>query len=134
MNYKIAAFLAFLLWGIWAYFTKILTRHIPPAILSLITYLALLIPLFIFTLLTSSFIFNPFLWYAIPLGIISGIGTAFFYLALARGPANIVLPFTSLYILIPVILSTIFLKEPLTLTHLLGILFSLLAIFFLTLK
>ncbi|MEO0117328.1 MAG: EamA family transporter [candidate division WOR-3 bacterium] len=134
MDYRLAAFLAFLLGGIWAYFTKVLTQHINPGILSLVTYIALLIPLFLFCLLTSAFTYKPILLYAIPIGIVSGIGTALFYYALARGPANIVLPFTSLYILIPVILSTLFLKEPLTKTHLLGIIFSLLAIFFLSLK
>uniref|UniRef100_A0A7C3UNG5 EamA domain-containing protein n=1 Tax=candidate division WOR-3 bacterium TaxID=2052148 RepID=A0A7C3UNG5_UNCW3 len=134
MDYRLSAFLAFLLWGIWAYFTKLLTRSLNPALLSFVTYLALLIPLFFFTLFTHSFNYQPNLLYAIPVGIISGVGTALFYYSLTKGPANVVLPFTSLYILIPVILSTIFLKEPLGKNHLLGIIFSLLAIFFLSLK
>ena len=62
-------------------------------------------------------------------GILGGFSTIIFYAALRRAPANIVIPLSSLYIVLTVILSFFFLRETIHLKQFAGILLGLLAIF-----
>jgi len=66
--------------------------------------------------------------YALIAGIVSVIGTIAFYSALQEGKAIIVIPLTSLYPVITVVLSYLILHEQITLTKGLGIILALVAI------
>ncbi|MFC1790290.1 EamA family transporter [Patescibacteria group bacterium] len=66
------------------------------------------------------------------IGLIGAFGGIFFYHLLSQTEASIAIPLTALYPALTVILSIIFLKEALTLAKLLGIVFSLVAIYFLS--
>lgn len=65
-------------------------------------------------------------------GLAAGVASVFFYMAMKRGPASVVMPLTGMYIVIPALLGFIFLKEPPTVTHILGLVCAGLAVFFLT--
>ena len=65
-------------------------------------------------------------------GLAAGVASVLFYVAIRKGPASVVMPLTGMYIMIPALLGFIFLKEPLTLAHVLGLVCAGLAVLLLT--
>ena len=65
-------------------------------------------------------------------GLAGGFALFFFFKALATGPASMIVPFTSLYPVLTVILSVFFLHESLTARHLAGIILATLAVWLLS--
>lgn len=65
-------------------------------------------------------------------GLLSGVacsfGYLFFYKAIEKGQATVVVPITSLYIAISAIFAFMILAEPLTFKKILGILFAIVAV------
>lgn len=61
-------------------------------------------------------------------GLLGGIASLALYGALRYGPANTVIPLSSLYLVLTVVLSWVFLGESITLRHLAGVAFGLVAI------
>jgi len=72
----------------------------------------------------------------ITFGLLAGlggcVGTILFYQLLAREPASLVVPLTSLYPAVTVVLAAAFLHEELAPTRIVGIIFALAAVFLLT--
>lgn len=73
------------------------------------------------------FVLSSFNWWGYLFGILWGIGTVTFIIALKSAPASIVLPLTSLYPLITALLAIFFLNEPLTIKTGTGIVLAVLA-------
>jgi uncharacterized membrane protein len=67
---------------------------------------------------------------ALGAGLAYGLALVFFFVALRRGPASVVVPLSGMYILIPAVLGFIFLKEQVTVSHILGLVCAGLAVFF----
>jgi uncharacterized membrane protein len=65
-------------------------------------------------------------------GMLGGISSLIFYSVLKKAPANVVIPLSSLYIVVTVTLSYFFLAETITFKKILGIIFGFLAIILLT--
>lgn len=65
-------------------------------------------------------------------GIIGSLGLIGYYILLTREEASIIVPLTALYPALTAVLAIIFLHESLTPTKLLGIILSLIAIYFLS--
>lgn len=65
--------------------------------------------------------------YALPVGLISLIAILSFYKALKLGPTSVVLPLTNMYVILPVLYGFIFLKETVSTTRVLGIIFAIIA-------
>ncbi len=78
--------------------------------------------------------FNRYVFFAFCAGIGAEVATLAFNRALQKGgPANVVVPLTSQYVLIIVLFSTIFLKEPITWQRIVGVIAALVAIVMLSL-
>ncbi len=77
--------------------------------------------------------FNKYVLYSIPVGIISLVAMISFYKALKLGPSSVVLPLTNLYVILPVLFGFIVLKESVTVVRVIGIVFAVLAAVLLTL-
>lgn len=131
MNYQIYCLITLLGWGLWGFGTKLLGKFYPPFPLSFFSNVGTVIFLCFF-ILKFPLPINKFSFYSLINGLIAGVGTIGFYFALSKGEASVVFPITSLYIVFPVILGYIFLKEPITLKHFLGFIFSLIAIYLLS--
>lgn len=128
MDYRIYCLIALVGWGVWGFFSKLLTKNMN---LTLFIFFATLTPtIFIiaYTFATTPVRFDRLAIYALLVGLISGIATISFYLALAKGPASVVIPFTGLYFIIPAILGFLLLKEPLNPAHIIGIVLAAIAI------
>ena len=65
-------------------------------------------------------------------GVCAAAGSLSLYRALSLAPANVVIPLSSFYVVVTVVLSSVFLQEPVTARQLLGMLLGLAAIVLLT--
>jgi transporter family protein len=66
--------------------------------------------------------------WALVTGALGALGTLFLYLTLRAAPTSIVVPLSSLYPVVTVILAYIFLQEELSLTRVLGVVCALVAV------
>jgi len=107
--------LTILMWGLWGFFGKMaLERNMPP----ISVFLAeVLISLFVATFFVRRAFIPPQAKWSM-FGLFSGaglaIGLVFYYLALEHAQANMIVPLTSLYPAVTVVLSYIFLHERLS--------------------
>ncbi|MBM4289312.1 MAG: EamA family transporter [Deltaproteobacteria bacterium] len=128
------ALLAWGFWGLWGFFSKIAAGHLPNWAIFLVQ-LGVYMVMGVFIIF---FIRTPVTWSAtgvlaaMGVGLSGGCGLFFFLKALATGPATVVVPLTSLYPVITVILGVLFLQENLTLRHLAGIILAVGAVWFLS--
>jgi len=122
------------LWGVWGFLGKVAAQNLPSSVVYLLTISGHLVV--VVYLLVSGL--GPVSWqpWGVGAAVVSGIAMAvallFFLEALARGPAMVVVPLTALYPAVTVVLSGIFLKEALTLRHLVGLVLALAAVWLLS--
>jgi len=126
--------LALVLWGLWGVFSKIAATHLPSWAIFLVEICVyLLVGGFIWGLLRTPVTWTfPGAAAAVAAGLSGGFALFFFLKALSTGPAAVVVPLTSLYPVITVLLGITFLQENLSLRHLLGILMASAAVWLLS--
>jgi bacterial/archaeal transporter family protein len=126
--------LALVLWGLWGVFSKIAATHLPSwAIFLVEIWVYLVVGGLIWGLLRTPVTWTvPGAVAAIAAGLAGGFALLFFLKALSTGPAAVVVPLTSLYPVITVLLGITFLQEDLSLRHLLGILMASAAVWLLS--
>jgi transporter family protein len=134
MNWLGFSLLALTLWGVWGFLGKVATQNLPAPAVYLLTISGHLVVV-AFVLVEG---LGPVAWQ--PGGVVAAVGSGlamavallFFCEALARGPALVVVPLTALYPAVTVILSWLFLREALTLRHLVGLALALTAVWLLS--
>jgi transporter family protein len=126
--------LALVLWGLWGVFSKIAATHLPSwAIFLVEIWVYLVVGGLIWGLLRTPVTWTvPGAAAAVAAGLSGGFALFFFLKALSTGPAAVVVPLTSLYPVITVLLGITFLQEDLSLRHLLGILMAAAAVWLLS--
>lgn len=132
MDYRVLSVFALLCWGAWGFATKLISRSQPAGGVAFWSTLASLMPVTLFALLSNTGRSLRPAPLALASGLAAGVASVFFYAAIKRGPASVVMPLTGMYILIPALLGFVFLKEPPTVMHVLGLVCAGLAVFFLT--
>ena len=115
MTVVVYAGLTILMWGLWGFFGKMaLERNMPPVSVFLAE---VLISLFVAAFFVRRALIPPQAKWSV-FGLFSGaglaIGLVFYYLALEHAQANMIVPLTSLYPAVTVVLSYIFLHERLS--------------------
>jgi bacterial/archaeal transporter family protein len=125
--------LALVLWGLWGVFSKIAATHLPSWVIFLVEiWVYLVVGGFIWGLLRTPVAWTvPGAAAAVAAGLAGGFALFFFLKALASGPAGVVVPLTSLYPVVTVLLGLIFLHEGLNLRHLTGIILAAAAVWLL---
>jgi len=122
------------LWGLWGFFSKVATQYLGPQgayLLGLSGYLTVLGILLYETV--GKVPWNPWGWAAaVAAGMSTGFGLFFFFRALHHGAASVVVPLTSLYPVLTVFLSWLFLKESLSPRQLTGLVLALTAVWLLS--
>lgn len=123
----ILAIVALLLWGVWGLFPKLATNHISPASVMVFEGLGhvLVIAVVFVSLNFRPEIHSRGIIFAVLAGLVGTLGTIPFLYAISRGKASIVVPMTSLYPLVTIILSLLILNEPVTWKQGLGIVLAL---------
>lgn len=127
MEYVKYAFIALIGWGFWAIGSKLMTRFFNTVSISFWISFWSIIFLSIFLIFRKNLMVNNYVFYAVPIGLVSIIAMLAFYKALQIGPASVVIPLTNMYLIFPVLFGFVVLKETITLTRILGIVFAVLA-------
>ena len=127
MGYVKYTFIALLGWGLWAIGSKMMTRYFNTSSTSFWISTSTLIFLSIYLIFKRDLMINQKVIYALPVGLISLIAILSFYKALKLGPTSVVLPLTNMYVILPVLYGFIFLKETVSTTRVLGIIFAIIA-------
>jgi transporter family protein len=133
-GWLVYALLALVLWGLWGVFSKVASTYLPSWVIFLVELgVYLLVGVFIW-----GFLRTPVNWTfsgmaaAVAAGFAGGFALFFFLKALASGPAAVVVPLTSLYPVITVVLGVTFLQETLSLRQLAGIILAAMAVWLLS--
>ncbi|MDH4210422.1 MAG: EamA family transporter [candidate division WOR-3 bacterium] len=127
MDHVKYAFIALIGWGFWAIGSKLLTRYFNTLSTTFWISFWSIVFLTLVILFRKNLIFNKYVFYSIPVGIISLVAIISFYKALKIGPSSVVLPLTNLYVILPVLFGFIVLREPVTLVRIAGIVMAILA-------
>lgn len=124
-----------LLWGIWGFAAKVAISDIG---LQAIFWVSVISDILIVVYLLISNQFFPLrleekgIMYSIISGITGGIAIILFYILLKKYQASIVLPLTSLYPVVVVILGILILKEKITYLNGVGVVLALISIYLLS--
>jgi len=129
------ALITTLFWGVWGAFIEIPEKSGFPATLGYVVWALTMIPCAIFALKKINWKLefdkrSIFLGTAV--GVLGAGGQLLLFQALRQGPAYIVFPIISLYPVLTIFLSLMFLKERTHLRQWLGIILALVAMFFLS--
>jgi transporter family protein len=126
--------LAMVLWGLWGFFAKLAARFIPSQQAYIYevsgTFLVGVAMLFLLRFQPGG---DPRgALFGVLTGVTVGIGTYFFFVAIATGRSSVVVTVTALYPVVTLLLGLVFLKEGLAPKHWLGIVLALAAIWLLS--
>jgi transporter family protein len=129
-----AAIGAMFCFGLWGFFPKLAVLYLDPrSALVYQTMGGLLVGLVVLASLKFAPDYHPRgVLFAVLTGLAGVAGTLCFMAAAARGRISLVVSLTALYPLITIVLAALFLKEPLTLKHLAGMVCAVLAILLLS--
>ena len=127
MHYLKYALITLIAWGVWAIGGKIMARQLNAVSTTFWITLSSLFFLIVFLLIRRNLMINKYIFYGIPIGFVIVIAMLAFYEALRTGPASVVLPFTNLYVLFPVLYGFIVLQEAITIPRILGIVCAVIA-------
>lgn len=125
---------AIICWGLWAFFNKIAVGKIG---LQAAFWNAVIILLGITIYLIVTHQFFPLkqdttgISFAVLAGLATACASIIFYILLGKNPAGYVVTITSLFPIVTLVLSMIFLKESLSIQKIIGFIFAFAAIFFL---
>lgn len=141
-DWRVLSAVAILGWGLWGIMSKLSLRQLDWRVVLFVASIAafpIVIALGLGPLLGwgpnhSPVKINKYVLFACIAGFGSTIATLAFNRALQKGgPANVVVPLTSQYVLVIVLFSTFFLREPLTWNRIVGIVAAVAAIVLLSL-
>ena len=130
MRFVILSILVIILWGIWAFFFKVGVEEIgikQALIWNNMVAILLSILIILFLISSTQLKISKGTFYVMIATIFGITGSIIWYFSLEKNKASLVVSFTALYPLITVILSSIFLKEKLSLQNWIGIIFAIIA-------
>jgi transporter family protein len=130
MGWQVYAAVALVVWGFWGYLPKQALRTLDPRSILVLEGLG---GVLVAAAMLASRGFRvqpdaPGALAAIATGVCGLGGAYFFLLALERGKASVVVPFTSLYPLVTLVLSVVLLHEHPSRANLVGIVFAVAAV------
>ncbi len=131
-DWRYLSLMSILFWGLWGFLSKIAGNKLHwGSMLALLCFGTVIV---VAVSSPSSFIikFNRYSLLGLAAGISCALGYYFFYIALQNGTVGTVIPITSMYIVVAVILAFLFLNEPLSIRKMFGILSAILAIYLLS--
>lgn len=129
-DWLIYALICSLLYGLWGFFGNLATKYIDYKTAFVYEAIgAILTTLFIIQ--TNNFSFEGDvrgILFAMLVGVCGTVASLVFFIALGKGEVANVVSVTSIYPLITILLSSLFLKEPITLPQMLAVLLAIIAV------
>lgn len=133
MEYLLFAIVALLGFGFHDFSVKLLSAHVPSALIAGIAGTIGGVCILVYALAQGMVPqADRFTVYAGLIGLLFGISYVAYVTAIAKGPLSVAMPIIALWFLIPAILGIIFLREGITVTKMAGIAMAGGAIFLLT--
>jgi transporter family protein len=128
-DWVVTAVLALLFWGGWGFFQKLATNSMPPKSVYLFTLGGAFVTAFLILVsLNFSVETNPRgMILSVVAGLLGSFGGLCFVHSVSKGKASVVITMTALYPLVTIILSSLFLREAITVKQGIGIVLALLA-------
>lgn len=125
--------LALVMWGLWGFLPKVALAHqfSPLSTLLWQGISGAIATLFLFFTMSNVQTTTSGVVSSIGAGVATFLGSIFFFYALTTGKAPVVIMITALYPLVSIFLAFLFLGETITLQNTLGILFGIVALYFL---
>jgi len=136
MNWVMLCIITIISWGLWGFFNKLALNHLHWTEVYFVSSLALFVASVLIwasqkpSINVGSAGFN----YAIIAGIMMALGAVAFYVALQTGKAVIVIPLTSLYPVVTIVLSYLILHEQISPTKGIGIVLAVVALVLMALE
>jgi transporter family protein len=118
--------------GVWGVLVKIASTHLNPFTATFTALTSAWVTVAIFSFSKLSWRSGVGVLTAAVCGFLGSISAILFYSALKHAPASVVIPLSSLYVFLTVILAYIFLGETVTLKQVIGIILGFVAIVLLT--
>ena len=118
--------------GIWGVLIKIASTNLNPYTISFVALTSAWVTVGAISFSKLNWQSNFGVALAVLCGCMGGISSLLFYHVLKTAPASVVIPISSLYIVVTVILSFLFLGEPIGVKKIIGIVLGLVAIKLLT--
>jgi len=117
--------LSLFFWGLWGFLTKVGAEKTPWQTIMILFGICTFAGGLLCGLSRPHF--DGYFWASLGAGIAGAVGFLYFFNALSKGPASIVIPLTSLYVAIASVLAFTILSEPVTVKKILGIVFAIAA-------
>ena len=131
-NWRIWILVYLVLLGVWGVMVKVASVRLNALTVTFVSTTAAWLTVVLFSLPRLNFSSRLGVSVAVLCGVIGGITSIIFYGVLKYAPASIVIPLTTLYILVTVVLSYALLGETISLRQAAGILLGIAAVFLLT--
>ena len=114
--------------GLWGFFLKIISRHLDWKTTMFYVWIGVSAVYLVFITKKVDFSWSKFHLFAIFTGMLAAMSAMAFYKALSLMPGSLVIPLSSLYVVITVILCLVFLREAVSLRIVSGIILSIISI------
>ena len=120
-----------LLYGLWGFFGNLATKYIDYQTAFIYEAIGAILMTFFILVQTKNFSFQGDvrgILFAVLVGVCGTVASLVFFIALGKGEVANVVSVTSIYPLITIVLSSLFLKEAITLPQMLGVLLAIIAV------
>ena len=131
-NWRFLIIVYILIAGVWSFLVKIASTHLNPWTMAFVALTSAWLTVAGFSFSKLNWQSNFGIAMAAICGCLGGISALLFYHIIKKVPASIVIPVSSLYIVVTVILSYFILGESISIQKIVGIVFGLIAIVLLT--
>jgi transporter family protein len=132
INWRLLIVIYILLAGVWGTLVKVASDRLNPLTISFVVSTSAWLTVAAVALPRLDFQNKTGVWVAAVCGLMGGFLVIIFYTVLKQAPASVVIPVSTLYVLVTVVLSYLFLGEALTIKQLAGIVLGLVSIYLLT--
>jgi transporter family protein len=132
INWKLLVYVYMITAGLWGFFLKVVLRDLDWKTALFYVFMTIFLIYCVFLFRKIRFGFSGSHLLALVTGCIAVISTITFYKLLSIKPASVIVPLSSQYVVITVVLSILFLGETLSPKILLGIFLSIISIILLT--
>jgi transporter family protein len=132
INWRLLIVIYILLAGVWGTLVKVASDRLNPLTISFVVSTSAWLTVAAVALPRLDFQNKTGVWIAAVCGLMGGFLVIIFYTVLKQAPASVVIPVSTLYVLVTVVLSYLFLGEAITTKQLAGIVLGLVSIYLLT--
>jgi transporter family protein len=132
INWRLLIVIYILLAGVWGTLVKVASDRLNPFTISFVVSTSAWLTVAAVALPRLDFQNKTGVWLAAVCGLMGGFLVIIFYSVLKQAPASVVIPVSTLYVLVTVVLSYLFLGEAITIKQLAGIVLGLVSIYLLT--